>query len=152
MKKPLMELSVSVQLPLVGGGTFSWKILDLAALVQYYAANSPLYRSFLQHAYANHGLPFSLIIHEDEVTPGNIMVNRRKVHGWYCSFKEFGLHVRNENAWLHFASLQSDFVCRIDGGFSCVTKCLYQSIVQRSSILKAGVAVDIGGEHRLPLS
>lgn len=152
MKKPLMKLSVSVQLPLVDGGIFSWKVLDLAALIQYYAANSPRYRSFLQHAYENHRLPFNCIIHEDEVTPGNIMVNRRKVHAWYASFREFGLHIRDEGAWVHFASLQSDFVCRIDGGFASVTRCLYQSIAMQSSILKAGVTVDLGIGHRLPLS
>ena len=152
MKKPLMALKITVQLPLVGGGSFDWQVLDLAALIHHVASSSTLYRSFLQYAFAHHALPFTAIIHEDEVTPGNVMVSRRKAHGWYCSFRQFGLHIRNENSWLHFASLQSDFVGCIEGGFATVTCCLYKSFLGRSSILQGGIAVDVGGSHRLSLT
>ena len=71
MKKRLLALQTAVELPLKDGGTFFWKVLDLAALVQYYATNSELYRTFLRHAVTNYTLPFNALIHEDEVTPGN---------------------------------------------------------------------------------
>ena len=152
MKKPLLELQMTVELPLKDGGTFGWKVLDLAALVQYYATNSEKYRTFLKHAVSNYTLPFNAIIHEDEVTPGNVMMNRRKVHGWYFSLEQFGLYIRSESAWVLFASLQSDFVPKVDGGFSCVVAALYRALVFRTQLFTAGIAVDVGGEHRLSLT
>ena len=154
MKKPLLDLAISVKLPLKNGTVFNWQVLDLASLIQYYCARLDLYRLFMRHAFEGYKLPFHAQIHEDEITPGNIMVNRRKTHAWYVGFREFGLHIRNENAWLCFATLQSNFVSRVQGGFSCVTRCLYQSLlehVQTNSLLRAGIAVNIGGEHRLLL-
>ena len=49
MKKPLLALQMTIELPLKAGGTFGWKVLDLAALIQYYASNSEMYRTFLRH-------------------------------------------------------------------------------------------------------
>ena len=149
MKRPLMAMHLDVELPLKAGGTFNWKVLDLAALVQYYATKSESYRTFLRHAVTNYTLPFNALIHEDEVTPGNLVMMRRKVHGWYFSLEEFGLHIRSESAWIFFASLQSDFVSKVDGGFSCVVAALYRALVFRTQLFRAGIAVDIGGEHRL---
>ncbi len=156
-----MEMAVTVSLPLKGGGTFGWKILDAASLVQFYAENVKQYQSFLLHASCRRamlggtGLLWHLQLHEDEVSPGNMVLGRRKVHGWYFSFLEFGLHIRNENAWLHFASLQSDFVAKVDGGFSCVTRCLYQALINKGqsySLFRAGVPIKIGAENRLLLN
>ncbi len=154
MKKPLLDLAISVKLPLKNGKVLNWQVLDLANLIQYYCTRSELYRLFMRHAFEAYGRPFHAQIHEDEITPGNIMMNRRKTHAWYVSFREFGLHIRNESSWLCFATLQSNFVSRVQGGFSCVTRCLYQSLiehVQTNSLLRAGIAVDVGGEHRLLL-
>ena len=105
MKKPFLEMQMTVELPLKDGGTFGWKVLDLAALVQYYATNSELYRTFLRHAVTKYTLPFKALIHEDEVNPGNLAMMRRKVHGWYFSLEEFGLYIRSESAYILFASL-----------------------------------------------
>ena len=102
-----------------------------------------------------HWLSVALAAPRDEVSPGNMVLGRRKVHGWYFSFLEFRLHIRNENAWLHFASLQSDFVAKVDGGFSCVTRCLYQALVNKGqsySLFRAGVPMKIGAENRLLLN
>lgn len=143
-------MQISLDLPLKSGGVFKWRILNVALLIQHYAEQSELYRRFLRHAFENYELPFSAIIHEDEVTPGNIVLMRRKVHGWYLSLREFGLWIRNENSWIHFASLQSDLVHKISGEFACVSRMLYKAIAEHSeSILQSGIAVDIGGEHRL---
>ena len=150
MKKPLLEMQMTVELPLNDGGTFGWKVLDLAQLVQYYATHSGLYRRFLRHAVTNYTPPYRAIIHEDEVTPGNLVMNRRKVHGWYFSLEEFGLYIRREDSWMMFASLQSDFVSsKVLGGFSCVVAALYRAMVFRTQMFRAGIAVDIGGENRL---
>jgi hypothetical protein len=149
MKRPLLALQMTVELPLKAGGTFNWKVLDLAALVQYYATNSELYRTFLRHAVTNYTLPFKAMIHEDEVTPGNLVMMRKKVHGWYFSLEEFGLYIRSESAYILFASLQSDFVSKVDGGFSCVVAALYRALVFRTQLFTAGIAVNIGAEHRL---
>lgn len=153
MKKPLLELQMTIELPLKAGGTFDWKVLDLAALIQYYASNSDIYRTFLRHAVSNYTLPFNAIIHEDEVTPGNMIMMRRKVHGWYFSIEEFGPYIRCEAAWIQFASLQSDFVSsKVLGGFSCVVSALHRALVFQTQVFTAGIAVDIGGENRLSLT
>jgi hypothetical protein len=149
MKRPLLALQMTVELPLKAGGTFNWKVLDLAALVQYYATNSELYRTFLRHAVTKYTLPFKAMIHEDEVTPGNLVMMRKKVHGWYFSLEEFGLYIRSESAYILFASLQSDFVSKVDGGFSCVVAALYRALIFRTQLFTAGIAVNIGGENRL---
>ena len=150
MKRPLMAMHRDVELPLKAGGTFNWKVLDLAALVQYYATKSELYRTFLRHAVTNYSLPFNALIHEDEVTPGNLVMNRRKVHGWYFSLEEFGLYIRREDSWIMFGSLQSDFVSsKVLGGFSCVVAALYRALVFQTQMFRDGIAVDIGGENRL---
>ena len=161
MKLPLMEMAVTVELPLKGGSTFGWKVLDAASLMQWYAEHVPQYQTFLRHATCRRarlgdtGDPWHMQVHEDEVSPGNMVLGRRKVHGWYFSFTEFGLHIRNENAWLHFASLQSDFVAKVDGGFSCVTRCLYQALINKGqgySLFRAGAPMKIGAEKVLLLN
>lgn len=150
MKKPLMEMQMTIELPLKDGGTFGWKVLDLAQLVQYYATHSGLYRTFLRHAVTKYTLPCKALIHEDEVTPGNMIMSRRKVHGWYFSLEEFGLYIRREDSWILFGSLQSDFVSsKVLGGFSCVVAALYKGLIFRTQMFRAGIAVDIGGENRL---
>lgn len=150
MKKPLLELQMTVELPLKAGGTFDWKVLNLGALIQYYASNSDMYRTFLRHAFSNYTPPFSAIIHEDEVTPGNMVMQRRKVHGWYFSIEEFGPYIRSESSWIQFASLQSDFVSsHVLGGFSTVVAALHRALVFETQLFTAGIAVDIGEENRL---
>ena len=150
MKKPLLEMQMTVELPLKDGGTFGWKVLDLAQLVQHYATHSGLYRTFLRHAVTRYTPPYRAMIHEDEVTPGNLVMNRRKVHGWYFSLEEFGLYIRREDGWIMFGSLQSDFVAsKVLGGFSCVVAALYRALIFRTQMFRAGIAVDIGGENRL---
>jgi hypothetical protein len=147
-KKLSTGLDVKVSLPLKDGNSFSWGMLDAAGLFQHYCRCSSAYRVFAKHALEKHHGKWHLILYEDEVQPGNAFLGRRKVHAWYFSFREFDMHVRDENAWICFAVLQSSIVPKVRGEFSCVSKIVAECLFTRKlPNFASGIAVELPEPH-----
>ena len=87
-----------VELLLKDGNCFSWGMLDAAGLMQLHCQESSAYRAMVNHAFERYpGTKLRLILHEDEIQPGNVFLLRRKVHAWYFSFREFDQFMRDDN-------------------------------------------------------
>lgn len=94
------------------------------------------------------GRKLHMILYEDGVQPGNVFLGKRKLHAWYFTFREFDLHVRDENAWICFALLQDSIVPKVRGEFSNVSKMLIQTLFDNPlSNFAAGVLVQIPEPH-----
>ena len=73
--------------------------------------------------------PYSLILYSDEVIPGNILGKAsRKSWCYYCTFKEFGKHISDENAWLCIAIEKSSFVASLCAGPGQIAGVILKSI------------------------
>lgn len=117
------KLAVDIQLQLKSGITYKWCVLNAAELFRHYCHTNETYRGYVRYALQQAGnAPLTLILYEDEVTPGNVFMVRRKVHAWYFSFREFNLHLRSEQSWICFAVLQSTIPPMVKGEFSAVSK------------------------------
>ena len=104
-------------------------MLDAAGLMQWYCQESSAYRAMVMHAFERYpGRKLRLILYEDEIQPGNVFLLRRKLHAWYFSFREFDQFMRDDNAWICFAILQSSIVPKVRGQFSAVSKVLIQTL------------------------
>ena len=83
----------------------------------------------VKHAFERYpGRKLRLILCEDEIQPWNVFLLRRNVHAWYFSFREFDQFLRDDNAWICFAILQSSIVPKVRGQFSAVSKVLIQTL------------------------
>jgi len=117
------KLAVDINLQLKSGRTYNWRVLQAAELFRHYCNTNETYRGFVRYALQQAvNAPLTLILYEDEITPGNVFMVRRKVHAWYFSFREFNLHLRNEQAWICFAVLQSTIPPIVKAEFSAVSK------------------------------
>ena len=134
-----------LDLPLKSGQTYSWGILDLAKLLQYYCKHCDFYREMVAYALDRTpaGVPLRLVLYEDEIIPGNIILGKRKMHAWYFTLREFDGFVRSEHGWICFALLQSSIVPLVEGEFSCVSRLINESICTMStpSICQHGITV-----------
>ena len=75
--------------------------------------------------------PWSLVLYNDEVTPGNALAPDlvRKCQTIYASFKQFGTAILSrENAWMCFFVHRSSLVKQILGGMAQVIGVLLKSI------------------------
>jgi hypothetical protein len=127
----LSKMHLDLPLQLMKGQTYSWKVLDPVKLLQHYCLHCPKYRSLMEYAirtYPNKRA-WTLLLYEDEVTPGNVFLGRRKVHVWYYTFEEFDLHIRCTDSWLCFAMLQSTIAQKATGGFSKVSKLVCKALL-----------------------
>jgi hypothetical protein len=153
MTKPFRQMLQQVELPMKDGTTESWQMLNIASLVEYYCATCPLYRQMMERALARHSMPFHVIIYEDEVVAGNIVLQRYAVHMWYAAFLEFGLNTRHEYGWLCFAAMKRTTVPKVLGQFGGVSKALYKALVDtRHPSLVHGHAVETTHGHVLLLT
>ena len=136
------DIGITLEVPLKKGSTFSWGILHPARLLQHYCRISKAYRDLVKKARERYPGKWHLILYEDEIQPGNAFLGRRKLHAWYFTFREFDQQIRDENAWVCFAVLQSCIVKNVRGGFSCVSKLLHQSMFTlQAPTFATGVAV-----------
>ena len=121
------DLGMIIDVPLKKG-TFSWGLLQPARLLQHYSSACRTYQHLPQRARACYAGKWDLVIYEDENQPGNAFLNKRKLHAWYFSFRQFDQGLRDENAWICFAVLQSCIVENVLGGFSAVSKLVHQAL------------------------
>lgn len=136
------DLGMYINVPLLKNCTFSWGVLQPARLLQHYSSVCRAYRDLLQRARANYAGKWTLVIYEDEIQPGNAFLNRRKLHAWYFSFRQFDQGLRDENAWICFAVLQSCIVENVLGGFSAVSKLVHQALFTlQAPNFSVGVAI-----------
>lgn len=138
-----------ITLPLKNGKTYNWGILDAAGLMQHYCATSTAYREMVKYAVQKYpSRKLNLVLYEDGVQPGNVFSGKRKLHAWYFTFREFDLHVRDENAWICFALLQDSIVPRVRDEFSNVSKMLISTLFDNSlTNFATGVLVQIPEPH-----
>jgi hypothetical protein len=140
--KLIKDLAIVIDVPLKKGDTFSWGILNPAALLQHYSRCSKAFQDMVKKARERHPGKWHLILYEDEVQPGNAFLGKRKLHSWYFSFREFDQQISDENAWVCFAVLQSCIVANVRGAFSCVSKLVHQSLFTlKAPNFGSGVAV-----------
>ena len=97
--------------------------------------------------------PWGLILYADEVVPGNAMSfdNRRKCWAVYCSFKQFGaLLLQQEDSWFTILACRSSVIANVSGGISQVYGSIIKSFMPLAS---AGMALRrAGGQVRLWVS
>lgn len=77
------------------------------------------------------GTCLDFICYTDEVTPGNVIAvqNRRKSYVWYISALQFGIALMDETYWWAIATMRTEDVNLISGGFSTVCFHLFQSFL-----------------------
>jgi hypothetical protein len=139
-KSVFLKMSVDASLPLITGGAHKWSFCSIAKLVQRYADSSAAYKDALLEAMEEYNQKLTLIIYEDEIVPGNVLMQKRKVHCWYFTFKELGLRLRSEYYWIPFAALFSQSAQKVSGGVSCVTKVIMQTLLVEVPNIKTGFA------------
>ena len=145
------DLELVVALPLKSGKSYAWGFLDPARLLQHYVRESAHFRSLIAGALQNSpDGKLRLILTEDEITPGNVFRGSRKLHAWYYSFREFGLHLRCEQSWICCALLQSSIVPLVVDELTCVVKELLSSMFTKPLVnFSVGVPVELENWPRL---
>lgn len=149
VSKEFSKVHHSIELPLVTGGTFAWKVCRVDSLMLYFASESEDFRASLLAALRCAGpRPLSCILYLDEIVPGNILRpdNRRKFWSVYLSFEEFGRErLFLEQYWLPVAVLRSSVVGTVAGGLSNCFRLLVRSLLlDPVPAARAGFALDLG--------
>lgn len=143
-KKPFLDMQQFIQLPLSKPqGTYHcWPVLSLTKLVSYYVDQCPKYGQALLEAIRASSGCLDLVLYEDEIIPNNVLKVKRKMHVWYATFKQLSLLNRYESFWLPFAALFSKTAQKVDGGVSCATKLMIESMLNEVPSLLGGVAIN----------
>lgn len=96
-------------------------IMSLKELVKRVAEESQAFARALRAA-QSFGSKLTPILYADEATAGNVLAvdKGRKAYLLYCSWTEFSHHLKNPNAWLCVAAIQTDALASIKGGMSAV--------------------------------
>ena len=143
------DAMVEIRLPLKSEPFFfSWWVMKPAKLMQLFIQHNEYYRNLVteagSHKPSNPMNPWRLIVYNDEVTAGNIMKadNKRKATAFYFAFHEFGLSLRDEDAWLCNAVIPYDKVKLVEGGLSCVLKHFLKEMFEGADSFSNGVAFE----------
>lgn len=105
-------------------------IMSLKELVKRVAEESQAFARALRAA-QSFGSKLTPILYADEATAGNVLAvdKGRKAYLLYCSWTEFSHHLKNPNAWLCVAAIQTDALASIKGGMSAaLVRILEQNI------------------------
>ena len=146
------QISTSIEVPLIGGGTFHWVVASLPKLLKLLVERSQSFSNLMVATYARHrctpAAPWRLVLAEDELTPGAILRldNRRKTLGHYISFLEFGHKARKHtSAWMPLALCRSSQIKKIEGGTSGLQRALFRHMLLGDSNLRTtGFVLPIG--------
>jgi len=154
----LDEVSITLDVPLIGGGARAWQIASLPKLLHFLCERSKPYRELLQATYAKHAStplePWHLIIAEDELTPGALLHldNKRKTLAHYCSIAEFGFRARKHTAaWLPLAFMRSSEIKKVLGGTSGLERALFRHLLLGENSPRIKGAVLPIGENGSPV-
>ena len=115
---------MTLELPLLDGGSFSWVLPHPAALLNV-LARAPVFAEMLVERLAavpsTFEKPWELIMYVDECSCGNLLARdpSRKCWAIYVSYKELGLEILpHESAWQVAGILRTQTAATIDGGFA----------------------------------
>ena len=127
------EVAHVIQLPLVQGGTWDWRVCRLDRLLNFFASKSPLYRKVLGAALVRSEVNrLNLVLYLDEVTPGNVLRpdNARKFWAFYVGFTEMPTSTLfREQFWLPIAVLRTSSAAQVRGGISNCVRLLIKSML-----------------------
>jgi hypothetical protein len=143
----------SDDLPLVDGGSFSWKYLSPQRLLRKYIDRSPALASEFRQALRTHPntceTPWSMILYFDEVTPGNVLRpdNKRKIMAVYMSFKELGVQrLCKTEFWFTIAVARTSVIHTVVGQWSRMLRVLLRAaFLGPQSFERAGVVLYVDG-------
>ena len=139
----------TIQLPLVKGGTWDWKVCRLDNLMAYFAKDSEAYRQILTAALqASSEGHLNAVVYLDEVTPGNVLRpdNARKFWAFYVGFREMpATALVREQFWLPLAVLRTHEAQKVVGGISNCFRLLLRSVLFAPCHAEGiGFAIDLG--------
>lgn len=145
VREQFEQLSVALQLPLLGGGTMSWQVLDFGLLLRHFVSKSNSYKELLLATVAKHGSTLHLVVVHDEIAAGNVLRsdNRRKFSPFYVAFEEFGLSLQCEYAWLSMAVITHHEVSQVEGGMSCCMRVLLRHLMLGHSSIANGIVIPV---------
>ena len=137
------DIGDPLQLQLNAGRLFQWKVMAPDKQLQQFVERSPAFEQLVREAVHRHGNTLSLILYHDEITAGNALRadNRRKIVAVYWSFREFGLALRSELAWMPVACIRHTKVQEVTGGLSAVVAALMRRFFLGPAALSVGVVV-----------
>ena len=146
----------TIELPLVKGRTWDWKVCRLDKLMAFFAKDSEAYRQILiaalQSSPEGH---LNAIIYLDEVTPGNVLRpdNARKFWAFYLGFREMpATALVREQFWLPLAVLRTHEAQKVVGGISNCFRLLIRSILfDPCHAAGIGFAIDLGSPRLIRL-
>lgn len=152
-KNEFAKVSRSIELRLIGGGTFVWEIASLGELLNYFVESSEEFGAVMWQAlFQRHHL--QLVLYLDELTPGNVLKpdNRRKLWAIYGSFHELGREqLYKEYVWLPLACLRSDTAKKVKGGVSGCMRALCNDLFGEGlqNVSQAGVILKLPNKSKL---
>jgi hypothetical protein len=126
------------------GTQFTWFHAEPAAILRYFLREcrdfERLFKARLAARPCTPDSPWKLVLHTDEVTPGNALRpdNRRKSWLWYFSFVDLGAELLcREECWLPFGILRSHIVKDVRGGLSATFTSVLQAFLPGPKALTA---------------
>ena len=142
---PYGPISVTKEVPITGGGRFSFRMASPLALLYFVFFHCAEFAAFfeqrLHECPSTEESPWNILLYCDEVHPGDQLGGKklRKFHAIYFSFQEFGAAaLANEDMWFTVATVRTQVVNQIPGAMSKVF-----SIVLRDMFVDGPLA-DIG--------
>ena len=127
------EVGHTIDLPLVKGGSWAWKVCRLDNLMNFFAKDSAAFReaiiSALHKSCDGH---LSIVLYLDKVTPGAVLRpdNRRKFWAFYLGFRELpATALFREQFWLPLAVLRTQQAQGVLGGISNCFRLLLRSVL-----------------------
>ena len=135
----------NLDLPLVDGGVFNWRIASPGAFLYHLCLQSSLFAKFL--SYHLDGITSHLALYSDETTAGNVMRwdSSRKVQTFYYTFFELPDWFRSRACgWFVLGFLRYNMQCRIRGGLPCIWKIILEMLFCDLWNLSTGLLLPLG--------
>ena len=153
---PFGPIHREVQMHAVGGGLEAINLTNPFALIWTALKTSDAFSAFFASRLAKYPsspeCPWSLILYNDEVTPGNPLStdNQRKLQAVYFSFMQFGANaLSKEESWFTAMVERSTSIKGIDAGMSQAFGAVIRSFFDSDGIdmQTGGVSLPIGGHQ-----
>jgi len=149
----LESLCVKVALPQELKQDFILDILSIQKAMNFFVKHSRNYAKFLRLTYNRHPCtpenPWHIVMYNDEACPGAVMRqdNRRKVMGFYLTFREYGQQaIHHDAAWFPYAIVRTTIMKQIPGKGSALVKCLMRQLLMSANNVRNGFDVEIDGD------
>eukprot|EP00959_Pyramimonas_sp_CCMP1952_P446429 9347088-Pyramimonas_sp.AAC.1 len=111
------------------GKPFNWHVGNVGNLLRHVRRESSEHAAIIERAVEG-GIPLTLVLYLDEITPGDALAPRhdRKIWMLLFSFLEFGSDMlRRQELWLPCGALRSKVASGVNGGISCVVRPLLRN-------------------------